>query len=152
MMKIDVNYQQNKQLPDKKIEVTIESQALSTDVQKLINTIENLDNHFDVVPLAVDDKVLMVATNSIISFEVYDNELTIYTAEQNYQLRGTLKTMLQRLNSNFIQVSKNSVINLNHLESLEAAFSGNMTAFLTNKLKITVSRKYLSDLKNSLGM
>jgi len=151
-MKIDVNYQQNKQLPDKKIEVTIESQALSTDVQKLINTIENLDNHFDVVPLAVDDKVLMVATNSIISFEVYDNELTIYTAEQNYQLRGTLKTMLQRLNSNFIQVSKNSVINLNHLESLEAAFSGNMTAFLTNKLKITVSRKYLSDLKNSLGM
>jgi len=152
MMKIDVNYQQNKQLPDKKIEVTIESQALSTDVQKLINTIENLDNHFDVVPLAVDDKVLMVATNSIISFEVYDNELTIYTAEQNYQLRGTLKTMLQRLNSNFIQVSKNSVINLNHLESLEAAFSGNMTAFLTNKLKITISRKYLSDLKNSLGM
>jgi len=151
-MKIDVNYQQNKQLPDKKIEVTIESQALSTDVQKLINTIENLDNHFDVVPLAVDDKVLMVATNSIISFEVYDNELTIYTAEQNYQLRGTLKTMLQRLNSNFIQVSKNSVINLNHLESLEAAFSGNMTAFLTNKLKITISRKYLSDLKNSLGM
>jgi len=152
MMKIDVNYQQNKQLPDKKIEVTIESQALSNDVQKLINTIENLDNHFDVVPLAVDDKVLMVATNSIIAFEVYDNELTIYTDEQNYQLRGTLKTMLQRLNSNFIQVSKNSVINLNHLESLEAAFSGNMTAFLTNKLKITVSRKYLSDLKNSLGM
>ena len=151
-MKIDVNYQQNKQLPDKKIEVTIESQALSTDVQKLINTIENLDNHFDVVPLAVDDKVLMIATNSIIAFEVYDNELTIYTDEQNYQLRGTLKTMLQRLNSNFIQVSKNSVINLNHLESLEAAFSGNMTAFLTNKLKITVSRKYLSDLKNSLGM
>jgi len=44
-MKIDVNYQQNKQLPDKKIEVTIESQTLSTDVQKLINTIENLDNH-----------------------------------------------------------------------------------------------------------
>jgi len=151
-MKIDVNYQQNKQLPDKKIEVTIESQALSTDVQKLINTIENLDNHFDVVPLAVDDKVLMIATNSIIAFEVYDNELTIYTDEQNYQLRGTLKTMLQRLNSNFIQVSKNSVINLNHLESLEAAFSGNMTAFLTNGLKITVSRKYLSELKNSLGM
>jgi len=75
MMKIDVNYQQNKQLPDKKIEVTIESQALSNDVQKLINTIENLDNHFDVVPLAVDDKVLMVATYSLIAFEVYDNEL-----------------------------------------------------------------------------
>lgn len=152
-MKIDVNYQQNKKLLTDQIEVLIQSQKLSPDVQKLINTLESLDNHFDVVPLAVDDRVVMVQTNQIIAFEVYDNELTVYTPTENYQLRGTLKTMLQRMDQSvFIQVSKSAVINLNHLNSLEASFSGNMTAILSTDLKLTVSRKYLIDLKKSLGM
>lgn len=152
-MKIEVNYHQNKNLNANEIQVSIESANLSSDVQKIINTLESLDNHFDVVPLSIDDKVVMVPQDSIIAIEVYESQLTVYTVEQNYQLRGKLKTMLQRLsNGYFIQVSKNSVINLNHLNSLEASFSGNMMAFLDHELKITVSRKYLSDLKASLGM
>lgn len=152
-MKIDVNYHQKKSLADDQIEVTIESSSLSTDVQKLINMLENFDGHFDVVPLAVNDKVLMVPTEKIIAIEVYENELTVYTVDHNYQLRGKLKAMLQRLdNGDFIQISKNAIINLNHLNSLEASFSGNMTAFLDASLKLTVSRKYLSELKMSLGM
>lgn len=152
-MKIEVNYHQNKNLNANEIQVSIESANLSSDVQKIINTLESLDNHFDVVPLSIDDKVVMVPQDSIIAIEVYESQLTVYTVEQNYQLRGKLKTMLQRLsNGDFIQVSKNSVINLNHLNSLEASFSGNMMAFLDHELKITVSRKYLSDLKASLGM
>lgn len=152
-MKIEVNYHQNKNLSANEIQVSVESANLSADVQKIINTLESLDNHFDVVPLSIDDKVVMAPMDSIIAIEVYENQLTVYTVEQNYQLRGKLKTMLQRLgNGDFIQVSKNSIINLNHLNSLEASFSGNMMAFLDDELKITVSRKYLSDLKASLGM
>lgn len=152
-MKIEVNYHQNKNLSANEIQVSVESANLSADVQKIINTLESLDNHFDVVPLSIDDKVVMVPMDSIIAIEVYESQLTVYTVEQNYQLRGKLKTMLQRLgNGDFIQVSKNSIINLNHLNSLEASFSGNMMAFLDDELKITVSRKYLSDLKASLGM
>lgn len=152
-MKIEVNYHQNKNLDANEIQVSVESANLSSDVQKIINTLESLDSHFDVVPLSIDDKVVMVPQDSIIAIEVYESQLTVYTVDQNYQLRGKLKTMLQRLdNGDFIQVSKNSVINLNHLNSLEASFSGNMMAFLDQELKITVSRKYLADLKASLGM
>ena len=152
-MKIEVNYHQNKELAADEIHVEISSTGLSSDVQKIINTIEQLDSHFDVVPLSIDDKVVMVQTTAIIAIEVYENELTVYTLNQNYQLRGKLKAMLQRLDpSDFIQISKNTIINLNHLNSLEASFSGNMTAFLDNNLKLTVSRKYLVELKKSLGM
>lgn len=152
-MKIEINYRQNKDLATDKIQVEVSSASLSADVQKIINTVEQLDNHFAVVPLSIDDKVVMVQTKTIIAIEVYENELTVYTLDQNYRLRGQLKNMLQRLDQgDFIQISKNAIINLNHLNSLEASFSGNMTAFLDNNLKLTVSRKYLIDLKKNLGM
>lgn len=152
-MKIEVNYRQKRDLADDQIEVSIAAKSLSTDVQKLISTIESLGTHYEVIPLSVNDKVVMVQMDGIIAVEVFENELTITTVKQVYQLRGKLKTMLQRLNNgSFIQISKNTVINLDHLNSLEASFSGNMTAFLDQNMKLVVSRKYLADLKKSLGM
>lgn len=152
-MKIEVNYHQNKELNDEQIKISIESASLSNEVQKIINSLDNLDSHSDVIPLAVDDKILMIQMETIVAVAVYESQLTVYTVTKNYQLRGKLKEMLQRLNNgNFIQISKNTIINLDHLSSLEASFSGNMTAFLDDNLKLVVSRKYLAGLKESLGM
>lgn len=152
-MKIEINYQQKDDMPVDKAKVTVEAQSFSDDVQNLMKTIDNLDNHTDVVPLAVDDRVVMIQLDEIIAIEVYKNELTVYTQVKAYKLRGKLKEMYQRLNNgDFIQISKSTVINLNHLSSLEASFSGNMLAFMDNDEKLTVSRKYLTQLKESLGM
>ncbi|CAJ1190038.1 hypothetical protein FD33_GL000907 [Companilactobacillus paralimentarius DSM 13238 = JCM 10415] len=152
-MKIEINYQQKDDMPVDKAKVTVEAQSFSDDVQNLMKTIDNLDNHTDVVPLAVDDRVVMIQLDEIIAIEVYKNELTVYTQVKAYKLRGKLKEMYQRLNNgDFIQISKSAVINLNHLSSLEASFSGNMLAFMDNDEKLTVSRKYLTQLKESLGM
>lgn len=152
-MKIEINYQQKDDMPVDKAKVTVEAQSFSDDVQNLMKTIDNLDNHTDVVPLAVDDRVVMIQLDEIIAIEVYKNELTVYTQVKAYKLRGKLKEMYQRLNNgDFIQISKSAVINLNHLSSLEASFSGNMLAFMDNGEKLTVSRKYLTQLKESLGM
>lgn len=152
-MKIEINYQQKDDMPVDKAKVTVEAQSFSDDVQNLMKTIDNLDNHTDVVPLAVDDRVIMIQLDEIIAIEVYKNELTVYTQVKAYKLRGKLKEMYQRLNNgDFIQISKSAVINLNHLSSLEASFSGNMLAFMDNDEKLTVSRKYLTQLKESLGM
>ncbi|AYE37272.1 LytTR family transcriptional regulator [Companilactobacillus zhachilii] len=148
-----INFNQDDKIPKHEIDVTIKAANFSDEVQELMRKLEELNAKFSAVPLSVDDRVVMVQIDQIIAIEVLDNELTIYTHERNYQLRGQLKKMAERINDgNFVQISKNTVINLNHLDSLEAAFSGNMTAFLTDDLKFSVSRKYLSDLKKQLGM
>lgn len=152
-MKIEINYQQKNDMPIDKVKVNVEAHSFTEDVQTLLKTIENLDNYTDVVPLSVDDRVVMVQLDDIIAIEIYKNELTVYTKSKVYQLKGKLKEIHQRLQSNdFIQISKSALINLNHLNSLEAAFSGNMTAFMDTGVKLTVSRKYLGQLKESLGM
>lgn len=148
-----INFNQDDKIPKNEIDVTVKAANFSDEVQELMRKLEELNAKFSAVPLSVNDRVVMVQIDQIIAIEVLDNELTVYTHERNYQLRGQLKKMAERINDgNFVQISKNTVINLNHLDSLEAAFSGNMTAFLTDDLKFSVSRKYLSDLKKQLGM
>ena len=59
----------------------------------------------------------------------------------------------ERLNNpDFVQVSKHGLINIQHLEALEASFSGNMLAILTGKRKVDVSRRYLKNLEKRLGL
>ena len=85
--------------------------------------------------------------------EVYQNELTVYTQEATYLVKGQLNKMLERLDGrDFVQVSKSALLNINHLHTLEMGFSGNMVALLTHKIKLGVSRKYLPALKQALGM
>lgn len=148
-----INFNQDDKIPKNEIDVTVKAANFSDEVQELMRKLEELNAKFSAVPLSVDDRVVMVQIDQIIAIEVLDAELTVYTHERKYQLRGQLKKMAERINDgNFVQISKNTVINLNHLDSLEAAFSGNMTAFLTDDLKFSVSRKYLSGLKKQLGM
>ncbi|KRK80792.1 LytTR family DNA-binding domain-containing protein [Companilactobacillus nodensis] len=148
-----INFNQDDKIPKNEIDVTVKAANFSNEVQELMKKLEELNSKFSVVPLSVDDRVVMVQIDQIIAIEVFENELTIYTHENVYRLRGQLKKMVERINDgNFVQISKNTVINLNHLDSLETAFSGNMTAFLTDDLKFSVSRKYLTELKRQLGM
>ena len=148
-----INFNQDDKIPKNEIDITVKASNFSNEVQELMRKLEELNAKFSAIPLSVDDRVVMVQIEQIIAVEVFENELTVYTPEKNYRLRGQLKKMTERINDgNFVQISKNTVINLNHLDSLEAAFSGNMTAFLTDDLKFSVSRKYLTDLKKQLGM
>ena len=148
-----INFNQDDKIPKDEIDVTVKASNFTNEVQELMKRLDELNSKFSVIPLSVDDRVVMVQIDQIIAIEVFENELTIYTHEKIYRLRGQLKKMTERINDgNFVQISKNTVINLNHLDSLETAFSGNMTAFLTDDLKFSVSRKYLTELKRQLGM
>ncbi|MFC6177288.1 LytTR family DNA-binding domain-containing protein [Companilactobacillus huachuanensis] len=148
-----INFNQDDKIPKNEIDITVKAANFSNEVQELMRKLEELDATFSAIPLSVDDRVVMVQIDEIIAIEVFENELTVYTHEKKYCFRGQLKKMIERINNNdFVQISKNTVINLNHLDSLEAAFSGNMTAFVTDDLKFSVSRKYLTGLKKQLGM
>ncbi|MHC9531858.1 LytTR family DNA-binding domain-containing protein [Dellaglioa sp. BT-FLS60] len=148
-----INFEQNDELNDDEIVINLQANALSHDVLKILQQLENLNTQVGMIPITVEDRVVMVQTSEILAIEVYGSELTIHTIVKNYSVKGQLKTMIERLNNHdFIQVSKSTVININQLESLEAAFSGNMTAFMTNQLKLIVSRKYLPELRRQLRM
>ncbi|MCT4487894.1 LytTR family DNA-binding domain-containing protein [Levilactobacillus parabrevis] len=105
------------------------------------------------IAVKTPDRLVMVKVATIISAEIQTATLLLYTTSGVVTTKEPLRHLLQRLaNPNFVQVSKHSVLNLDHLQSLEDSFSGSMTATLTAKVKTDVSRKYVKGLMQRLGI
>ncbi|MCL0330227.1 LytTR family DNA-binding domain-containing protein [Apilactobacillus xinyiensis] len=148
-----VNFLQDDNLNDNEILVTVNAPKLSNDVIDLIHKLEIMENsNNDNLSIYYHDKFIMIKQSNIVAVEVLKTTLTIYTIKDVYEINGSLKNILNKLNDYFVKISKCAIININHLKSMETAFSGNMTAFLTNDIKMNVSRKYLPNLKKILGI
>ncbi|WP_413627558.1 LytTR family DNA-binding domain-containing protein [Fructilactobacillus vespulae] len=139
-------------LPDNQIEVEVRAAALNDEVLELLGKLKAIDSSTAIFPIKLEDKTRIVNEADIIAIEVNRPNLIFYVSGDQYISKGNLKSCLDSLNRDFIQVSKYGVININKLVSLEASFSGNMIALLANNVKINVSRRYLVDLKERLGM
>ncbi|GLB46469.1 transcriptional regulator [Philodulcilactobacillus myokoensis] len=148
---MEINFHQNKNLSEHEIKVQVSAKHLSPDVLSFLNHLEHFENHFSILPINADDRTVLLSLDDVITIEVLKNKLTIYAVKQNYETHGQLKQMIAKINDDrFVQISKNSIINIDHLNYMEAAFSGNMTAFLDRGVKTNVSRKYLPKLKEKL--
>lgn len=105
-----------------------------------------------ILPVKTEDRILTIKIEEIIKVEVEKTELTFYTKSAVIKTTSRLYQVLEKLNNDFVQVSKHGIINLNYLEALEAGFTGNMIAKLAFKQKTDVSRRYLPELEKKLGL
>lgn len=125
----------------------------TTNVNNLLSYIKNFDKKVDsLLPVKTEDRILTIKIEEIIKVEVEKTELSFYTTNSVIKTNGRLYQILEKLNNDFVQVSKHGIINLNYLESLEAGFTGNMIAKLDFKQKTDVSRRYLPELEKKLGL
>lgn len=150
---MDVKFHSNPNLEEDQIEVKVVSARQTTNVNNLLSYIKNFDKKFDsLLPVKTEDRILTIKIEEIIKVEVEKTELSFYTTNSVIKTNGRLYQILEKLNNDFVQVSKHGIINLNYLESLEAGFTGNMIAKLDFKQKTDVSRRYLPELEKKLGL
>jgi Response regulator of the LytR/AlgR family len=150
---VDVEFQLNPNLEDDQIEVKVVSARQTSKVNNLLAYIKNFDKKVDsLLPVKTEDRILTIKIEEIIKVEVEKTELSFYTTNAVIKTNGRLYQVLEKLNNDFVQVSKHGIINLNYLESLEAGFTGNMIAKLACKQKTDVSRRYLPKLEKKLGL
>ncbi|MDY4760871.1 LytTR family DNA-binding domain-containing protein [Streptococcus thoraltensis] len=136
------------------LSIIIKNREYTSEVVDLIAYLESYaSSPKGIVSVKTLDDILILKIDDIVAAEVDGDYLNIYYHNREISTRQRLCQFKQRLNHpDMIQVSKQSLINIQHLERMEASFSGNMTAFLTNGLKITVSRRYLKTLEKRLGL
>lgn len=136
------------------LEIILQKSQYDDEVLAMVQYLEKFGvGMADVVPIKVVDRIQMMKIGDIISVEVEGGQLVIETTEGRLLTTDRLYRFKERVaNENLFQVSKQSLINIQHLRSLEASFSGNMLAWLTNGIKTSVSRRYLKDLEKRLGL
>ena len=135
------------------IQVEIKASEQSFRVKKLIDYLNKFDKRERIlIPIKISDRIVTIKTDTLIKVEIQATNLTYYTTTEVIKTTGRLYQVLDELNENFVQVSRHSIINLNYLKSIESGFAGNMIVVLTNGLKADLSRRYLSNLEEKLGL
>lgn len=150
---MQIHFQSDPLLGPDDLNITVNAVTKNDKVINLLNYLDKYDQKSSsLIPIKTEDRILTIKQIELIKVEVTKNILSFYTKSDVIQANGRLYQVLTRLNENFVQVSKHGIINLNHLLSLEAGFTGNMIAKLNFDKRADVSRKYLPELERRLGL
>lgn len=84
--------------------------------------------------------------------ESVDKKTFIYTKAECYQTKKRLYELEGELNMNFLRCSKSMIVNIRKIKFVRSELNGRMYAQLLNGETIVISRSYVKDLKNRLGL
>lgn len=71
---------------------------------------------------------------------------------QDFVVSKTLHELLERLGSNFIRISKSAIVNINRIDHLSSSFGRTMYIIMKNGVNDYITKNYLTDVRNRLGM
>lgn len=129
-------------------QVVVQAKQENEEVAQLINYISNFEKQKDFISIKKEDTFHVIKQSEIVLVSVQGQEVLITTQTDTYTTKGRLYKIIENLDAQkFMQVSKNTVINVDTLIKLESYFSGSMLAILKNGQKVPVSRSYLANVK-----
>lgn len=100
-----------------------------------------------------DDFVEILEPECIFRVYASDSKVFIETRRVTYHTRLRLYEAEQRLcNHSFARISNSEIINLKLVKRFDLSFSGTICVMLTNGTVTNVSRRYVSRIKQILGL
>jgi DNA-binding LytR/AlgR family response regulator len=100
-----------------------------------------------------DDKTYQIRLDEVFYIETVDERLFIYCEDDVYENRMRLYEAEQLCSSAyFFKASKSMLINIKKIENMKPSLSGRFEITMINKEKLIVSRKYVADLKEKMGL
>lgn len=127
----------------------IYTNEINEDIKDVVNYFNKKD-----VPLCVlkNERIVILKPEDIFMIRIEGGKTMIYTYDASHQSKKRLYEIYQSVGKDFMQISKQTVINLSYLRSVEASLSGTLLIKLKNKQSDYVSRKYLPAFKKYLGL
>ncbi|WP_040928077.1 LytTR family DNA-binding domain-containing protein [Nosocomiicoccus massiliensis] len=120
---------------------------------RVLSYVDHFTKDKENITVKSDDKFTVIKKMDIVCAEIHNKVLTIYTSKESVQTYKSLSTFLDELNSNtFMQVSKSELLNIQMIKKVEPSFSGNLIAVMSNGQKVNISRRFVSILKERLGI
>jgi len=129
----------------------IYTNKITEEITDLLRLIEN-QNQKDFIILQQEERYIVVKLQDIYMVRLEEKLVIIYGKSEKYYSKLRLYEVEEQLGSDFMQISKTTLINRKQIESVEPSFSGTMYLKLKNQSKDYISRKYLPDFKKYLGI
>jgi len=130
-------------------EIIIKCNDLSPEIMHLLNKLRT--QH--AIIAYIDNEIHKLDPADIYYIETVNNKTFLYGEDSVYESRKKLYELEEMLkNNDFLRVGKSLIVNLNKLKSFAPALSGRLEAVLANGERITISRQYVSVLKERFGI
>ena len=99
-----------------------------------------------------EEDIVVLQSKEIYMVRVENGDTVIYGEKNKYRSKKRLYELGAQLGSQFMQISKTTLVNLSFMDSIEAGFSGTLLLKLKNGCSDYVSRTYLPKFKKYLGL
>ena len=128
----------------------IYTDRMTDEIQRVIDGFSL--NESPVTALQNEKDIIILLPKEIYMVRVENGDTVIYGKDRSYRSRKRLYELEQQLGKQFMQISKSTLVNLSYMDSVESGFSGTLLLKLKNGCKDYVSRRYLPQFKNYLGL
>ncbi|MCL2193256.1 MAG: LytTR family transcriptional regulator DNA-binding domain-containing protein [Treponema sp.] len=129
-------------------EITIRCGRLSDDIEKIIAAIRMLDTK---LTGNRNGRQHLLETSDVTYIETTDKRTFLYTLTGVYETPFRLYELEAKLaDMDFLRASKNCLVNINHIQSIEPDFDRRLVLTMEKGVKLMVSRQYSATVKQKL--
>ncbi|MGN0140678.1 MAG: LytTR family DNA-binding domain-containing protein [Roseburia sp.] len=146
-MKIQVEIDNN--LTDD--EVIIRCRNLTEQVAKIQQAVSDVVHASEKFPLYRDSTEYYIPLDEILFFQTEGNGITAHTRDEAYETQYKLYELEDILPGSFMRVSKSTILNTNHIYSINRNLTAaSLVAFQNTHKQVFVSRSYYKPLISKL--
>lgn len=144
-MKIDIDIDKRYE----EIQVILRSNEMNNETIEVLEKLKTTKNKYILGKL--DKKVYILDVKDIYFFYSENQKIFVETEDFRYEVDERLYEIEENFkNTSFIRVSKFSIVNLKKVKNIDMSFSGNLTINFINGKKESISRRYISKIKDYL--
>lgn len=133
-------------------EIVIKVHEDNEEVQFIYEQIKKISSNGSSLLVYDRKKEIMININDIYFFETDDDYVFAHTKDNAYVCKLRLYELSERLPHYFTRISKSTLINLNHIHSIEKRFSSSsLVQFNDCHKEVYISRHYYKNIKEKLN-
>ncbi|MGN1093767.1 MAG: LytTR family DNA-binding domain-containing protein [Candidatus Neoclostridium sp.] len=131
--------------------ITVVTNKMTGELNELIKKLS--EEQTQIIAGFQDDRVTLLDPSTIFRIFASNGKVYAETEERQYVIRLRLYEAEQRLSGNtFVRISNSEIVNLKKVKGFDLSFAGTICVSLTNGTVTYVSRRYVSKIKQLLGI
>ncbi len=135
----------------KEPKIIVVTDKITDEINMLIKNLSYTNNQ--VIAGFKDDTVELLQQDDILRVYSLDKNIYALTANGKYRLRMRLYEIEEKLDkSKFVRISNSEIINLHKVKNFDLSFTGTICVCLCDNSNTYVSRRYVSKIKQVLGI
>jgi len=131
----------------------IHAKKMTPKLLALVEAFEGVEEKASLLVAKNDDKVFIIEPDQVDIIRAEGGEIKLFNRQaQEYIVTKPLHEILEMLPSNFVRISKSTIVNVNRVDHLSNSFNRTMYIIMKNGISDYISRNYWGEFKKRLGI